>query len=253
MSHTVVDVPGLPPGVEVRRSTRRRRSVTAYREGGLTVVVVPARMARADILTYVDELVGRLQARERRARRTDAQLHARALELAARYLDDRATPATVRWVSNQQRRWGSCTPADRAIRLSDRLQTMPAYVSDYVLLHELVHLLVPGHGPDFEAWMARYPQLLEARAYLAGVDHVLGEGVETFGEPHDVDALAAGRDVAPASSPGADPVAPTLSSVPHADGLVDVRGPAEPTGVAALRRTARTSRRDPGPGAEPLF
>jgi hypothetical protein len=258
MSHTVVDVPGLPPGVEVRRSTRRRRSVTAYREGGRTIVVVPARMARADILAYVDELVGRLEARERRARRTDSELRARALELAARYLDDRATPATVRWVSNQRRRWGSCTPVDRAIRLSDRLQTMPAYVSDYVLLHELVHLLVPGHGADFEAWMTRYPRLLEARAFLAGVDHVLGEGVDTFAEPDegadDVDAVAVGGDAVPvASDPTPSPTSGAAASASTSDSTVDVRDPAAPVGVAALRRTSRSSRHDPGPGAEPLF
>ena len=177
MSQTVVDIPGLPPGVEVRRSTRRRRSVTAFREGGLTVVVVPHRMSRAEIVPYVEELVGRLEARERRGRRTDTELMVRAGELSRRYLEGRAQPATVRWVTNQHRRWGSCTPTDRSIRLSTRLQGMPAYVLDYVLVHELVHLLVLDHGADFEAWMRRYPRLLEARAFLAGVDHATGAGL----------------------------------------------------------------------------
>jgi hypothetical protein len=252
MSHTVVEIPGLPPGVEVRRSARRRRSVTAYREGGVVIVVVPARMGRADILTYVDELVGRLEARERRARRTDDELHARAVELSAHYLDDRAVPDSVRWVSNQRRRWGSCTPADRAIRLSDRLQTMPAHVSDYVLLHELVHLLVPGHGPDFEAWMTRYPRLLEARAFLAGVDHTLGEGVESFGEP---DAGPDGASTAPTPLTGRSPGVDGHGVDGHRvdDRMLDVRELGEPAAVAALRRTSRSSRHDPGPGAEPLF
>jgi predicted metal-dependent hydrolase len=177
MSQSVVDLPGLPPGVEVRRSTRRRRTVTAYREGGRTIVVVPHRMARADIRPYVEELVGRLEARERRSRRTDEELAARARELSRRYLAGRAEPATVRWVSNQTKRWGSCTPADRSIRLSDRLVGMPEHVVDYVLLHELAHLIVPGHGADFEALLVGYPRLLEARAFLAGVDHALGHGL----------------------------------------------------------------------------
>lgn len=178
MSQTVVEIPGLPPGVEVRRSTRRRRSVTAYREGGRTIVVVPQRMARADIPAYVAELVGRLEARESRGRRSDAELVERAAVLSRRYLEGRAVPASVRWVGNQRRRWGSCTPVDRSIRLSDRLQGMPGYVVDYVLLHELVHLLVTAHDSAFEAWMQRYPRLLEARAFLAGVDHALGQGLD---------------------------------------------------------------------------
>ncbi|MFN8167723.1 MAG: M48 family metallopeptidase [Candidatus Nanopelagicales bacterium] len=199
MSQHVIDIPGLPDGVEVRRSTRRRRSVTAYREAGRTVVVVPARMSRAEIVPYVEELVGRLERREARGRRTDAELMARAAELSRLYLDDLAHPATVRWVSNQRRRWGSCTPVDRSIRLSDRLVAMPEYVSDYVLLHELAHLLVLDHGPDFEAWMARYPRLLEARAFLAGVDHATGAGLD-----HDVDEPDEPSGEQPGSVPTVD-------------------------------------------------
>jgi predicted metal-dependent hydrolase len=66
-------------------------------------------------------------------------------------------------------RWGSCTPSERTIRLSRRLSGMPEYVVDYVLLHELAHLLVPGHGRPFWAELAGYPHLERARGYLEGV------------------------------------------------------------------------------------
>jgi hypothetical protein len=109
---------------------------------------------------------------------------------------------------------------------------MPAHVVDYVLLHELTHLLVPGHGPDFEAWMVRYPRLLEARAFLAGVDHATGHGLDA--EPDsaadDVDRGADDDAVAPAPGTAVD-----LSD--------SVRAP------SAVRR----QRPDPGAGAEPLF
>ena len=205
MSQHVVEIPGLPPDVEVRRSTRRRRSVTAYREGGRTIVVVPHRMSRADIRPYVEELVGKLAAREKRSARSDDQLMARARQLSRRYLDGRAVPSSVRFVSNQKKRWGSCTPIDGSIRLSDRLHSMPEHVVDYVLLHELVHLLVADHGPDFEAWMARYPRLVESRAFLAGVDHATGLGLRA--EPDDdvpgdsVAAPPAAARPAPAAAP----------------------------------------------------
>jgi hypothetical protein len=234
MSQQVVDIPGLPPDVEVRRSTRRRRSVTAYREGGRTIVVVPARMTRAEIRPYVDELVARLLLREQRHRRTDAELMVRARELSRRHLDSRATPASVRWVSNQRKRWGSCTPLDSSIRLSDRLMAMPEHVVDYVLLHELVHLLVPGHGPDFEAWMQRYPRLLEARAFLAGVDHATGHGLEPD------DASVDDEDDGLGQPPGDD-----------RDAGAEREPTREPADVVRPPRRARP--RDPGPGAEPLF
>jgi predicted metal-dependent hydrolase len=94
----------------------------------------------------------------------------RARALSAAYLDGAAEPASVRWVDNQHRRWGSCTPADGSIRLSSRLQTMPEYVVDYVLVHELVHLIEPGHDERFWATVARYPKAERARGFLEGVE-----------------------------------------------------------------------------------
>ena len=96
-------------------------------------------------------------------------LAARAGRLSEQYLGGRAVPDTVRWVTNQNTRWGSCTPAEASIRLSHRLQGMPDYVIDYVLLHELAHLLVPGHGPEFWKLLDAYPRTERARGYLEGV------------------------------------------------------------------------------------
>ncbi len=157
------------PLVEVRRSTRRRRTVSAYREGDRVVVLVPARLSRAEETRWVGVMLDRLARSEQRRRPTDTALAQRAAELSRRYLGGRATPAGVRWVGNQSSRWGSCTPADGTIRLSDRLQGMPVWVVDYVLLHELAHLLEPGHGPRFWRLLAGYPQLERARGYLEGV------------------------------------------------------------------------------------
>ena len=89
--------------------------------------------------------------------------------LSEQYLGGRARPASVRWVTNQNTRWGSCTPAEGSIRLSHRLQGMPEYVVDYVLLHELAHLLVPGHGRRFWELLEAYPRTERARGYLEGV------------------------------------------------------------------------------------
>ena len=172
----VLDLPGLPPDVEVRASSRRRRTVSAYREGGRTVVLVPARMSRSEVLSYVGELVGRLDARRRRAGPTDAALQARARDLSNRYLQGAAVPTSVRWSDQQRTLWGSCTSAEGTIRLSTRLHTMPAYVLDAVLVHELVHLLVPHHGEQFQSLLANYPRLAEAEAFLAGVSHADGNG-----------------------------------------------------------------------------
>lgn len=157
------------PDVEVRRSARRRRTVSAYRDGDRTVVLLPARLSRAEEQEWVAAMVARLEARDRRTRPSDAELLARASRLADRYLPG-AVPASVRWADNQQQRWGSCTVEDRAIRLSTRLRGMPEWVIDYVLLHELAHLTVPGHGADFWALLADFPHVGRARGFLEGWD-----------------------------------------------------------------------------------
>lgn len=161
--------PTSPGTVEVRRSTRRSRTVSAYREGDRTVVLIPARMSHAEEQRWVAQMLERLARQERRRTPGDETLSARARELSGEYLEGRAVARNVRWVTNQNSRWGSCTPGDGTIRLSHRLQGMPGYVVDYVLLHELAHLLVPDHGPGFWALLDAYPRTERARGYLEGV------------------------------------------------------------------------------------
>jgi len=153
----------------VRRSHRRTRTVSAYRKDGKVIVMIPARFTRAEETEWVDTMLGKLIRSEQRGRRTDEQLMRRARELARDYLQAQVQPASVRWVSNMTTRWGSCTTGEGTIRLSDRLQTMPTWVIDYVLLHELAHLIEPSHNARFWHWVDQYPKSERAKGYLEGV------------------------------------------------------------------------------------
>lgn len=154
--------------VEVRRSRRRVRTVTAFREGGRMVVAIPARFTRAQEREWVRVMVMRLAVQDQRRRPSDERLAARAAELSERYLGGRARPTSIVWSTRQGRRWGSCTPADGRIRISTRLQGLPGWVLDYVLVHELTHLLHSGHGPEFWALVDAYPRAERARGFLDG-------------------------------------------------------------------------------------
>ena len=161
--------PGVPqPRVEVRRSKRRRRTVSAYREGERIVVLIPASLSRREEAEWVETMVARVERAEARRRPSDDDLMRRATALSRAWLEGRAAPATVRWVDNQRSRWGSCTPVDRSIRLSSRLRDMPGWVVDYVLVHELAHLIEAGHNDRFWAWVHRYPDAERAKAWLDG-------------------------------------------------------------------------------------
>jgi predicted metal-dependent hydrolase len=165
------------PVVEVRRSQRRRRTVSAYRDGERVVVLIPDQFSRAEESEWVDRMLARLAAREERLGRSDEELLIRSRRLIDRYLSEHgrvAVPTSVRWVTNQNGRWGSCTPADRTIRISHRIQEMPDWVIDYVLLHELAHLVVPSHNARFWALVGRYPKAERARGYLEGVAAAAG-------------------------------------------------------------------------------
>jgi len=155
------------PAVRVERSARRRKTVSAYREGDTVVVLLPARMSRHEEAHWVAAMLERLDARERRLQpQGDDGLVRRARMLARRYLGGTVEPRSVRWVGNMRTRYGSCTPEDGSIRLSDRLAAFPGWVRDYVLVHELVHLAVPNHSPEFWRLVARYPLAERARGFL---------------------------------------------------------------------------------------
>ena len=121
-------------------------------------------MSKAEAERFADEMRGRF---EKKRAKSDVDLMGRARALCRTY--DIPRPASVRWVTNQNSRWGSCTPADGAIRLSDRLRTVPLWVVDYVLVHELAHLRHPDHSPAFWATVNRYPRTERARGFLEGM------------------------------------------------------------------------------------
>jgi predicted metal-dependent hydrolase len=147
--------------VEVVRSPRRRKTVQAREVNGVLRVSIPATMTKHDEERWVAEMVRRMQ---RRTATDSVDLTRRAVFLAARY--GLQPPDTIRWVDNQEWRWGSCSPADGSVRISSRLAKEPPWVLDYVIVHELAHLDVPRHGGAFWAVVNRYPMTERARGFL---------------------------------------------------------------------------------------
>lgn len=167
----------MPDDVVIRRSARRTRSLQARREAGVIVVTVPASLSAGDCERLVPGLVERLRRREAGGRRHgDDDLAAAAARLAfdlAPELLLLERLGSVNWSSRQRRRWGSCTTATGDIRISDRLRTMPHWVTDFVIFHELLHLEEVHHTARFHTLMRRYPQHDLAKGFLQGVAFTL--------------------------------------------------------------------------------
>jgi predicted metal-dependent hydrolase len=151
--------------IELVRGTRRRKHVEAVLVGDHLRVSFPRWMSLAEAQEMAQELAERMR---RRVDPSCINLGARARRLARQYSLPR--PKGVRWVDNMSQRWGSCTPDDGTIRISSRLAAYPAWVLDYVLVHELAHLLVDSHGPAHDALVDRYPLAERARGFLIAVD-----------------------------------------------------------------------------------
>lgn len=147
--------------VEVVRSARRKRTVGAELRGDVLRVTVPSWMTRAEEVAWVEKMAASFR-RKRSAERID--LTDRASTLARRH--ELPRPREIRWADDMTTRWGSCTPGTGTIRLSTRLAKFPDWVVDYVIVHELCHLEVRGHGPDFWRLVHRYPKAERAIGYL---------------------------------------------------------------------------------------
>ncbi|MEQ1700975.1 MAG: M48 family metallopeptidase [Ilumatobacteraceae bacterium] len=150
-----------PFRIEVVRSARRKRTVGAQLIGDLLKVTVPSWMSRAETEAWVAKMSASFE-RKRTAERID--LAERAVTLARRY--ELPRPRDIRWADDMTTRWGSCTVTTGHIRISTRLAAFPTWVLDYVIVHELAHLEVGGHGPDFWRLAHRYPKAERAIGYL---------------------------------------------------------------------------------------
>ena len=152
--------------VEVRRSPRRKKTISAEIVGEALIVSVPERLSRAEEQEWVTVMARRMSERRRKDRlNSDGALRTKAEQLADRYLGG-VRPAEITWVTNQQSRWGSCCPDDGTIRISIALADYPAWVRDYVIVHELAHLVVADHSPGFWDLVNRYPLTERARGFL---------------------------------------------------------------------------------------
>ena len=151
------------------RSAKRKKTVSAELKNGELVVRAPARMSDRELAPIIEKLQKRLRKKTNRIPKTDDDLEVMAQQLNQTYFSGRLKWQSIRYVTNQNRRFGSCTPSLGTIRLSDRLASMPDWVLKYVIVHELAHLEEANHGPNFWALVNQYPLTERARGYLMAI------------------------------------------------------------------------------------
>ena len=147
--------------IEVVRSSRRRKTVQAQLVDGVLRIAIPDHLSPAEEAEWVRKMRSRFVGDVDPA---SIDLEARAAKLAKRY--SLPSPERITWSARQRTIWGSCTVATGVVRISRRVAAFPTWVLDYVIVHELAHLLEADHGPNFWDVVNRYPMAERARGYL---------------------------------------------------------------------------------------
>jgi predicted metal-dependent hydrolase len=152
--------------IKIIRSNRRRKTIQARQVENTIEILAPAHMSDKELEPHIENLLGRIERRRQTNKLDDGALESRAAIFNKQYFRGRLKWHSIRWVANQNSRYGSCTPARGTIRISHRVAELPKFVRDYVLVHELAHLAEANHGKNFWALVNQYPKTERARGYL---------------------------------------------------------------------------------------
>ncbi|HUZ88815.1 MAG TPA: M48 family metallopeptidase [Candidatus Acidoferrales bacterium] len=159
-----------PTQIRVVASPRRRRTVSARLVDGVIELRVPSWMSESERASWAERMRNRIEHQIGRAQPSDRVLEGRAQALNQRHFDGRLSWSSIAF-AEQQHRWGSCSWTAGVIRISSRAALLPAFVRDYLLMHEMAHLEVPDHSERFWQLVYSYPQTERARGYLMALDH----------------------------------------------------------------------------------
>ena len=168
----------MEPSIKIIRSANRKKTVSARLVNGVIEVRTPKNISDKELERIVNELKERIQKQQKKRQLNKSEdLESRAQELNKRYFNGELKFQKIEYVTNQQKRLGSCTTFNGTIRISDTVAQLPRWVSDYVLVHELAHLKIPNHSKEFWKLVNVYPLTERARGYLMALS-VLDERKE---------------------------------------------------------------------------
>lgn len=166
-------------GIPVSLERRRIKNINLYIRPphGDVLVTVPLRVSEAQVMRFLSEKEDwiithreRMIAKEKERREeglrtmTDRSVtdeeSARLKEQISRFAAKWEPVMGVhceRWtIRDMKSRWGSCTVTKKTIRLNLQLAKKPEECVEYVVVHELTHLLEPSHNARFHAYMKTY-------------------------------------------------------------------------------------------------
>ncbi len=155
--------------VKIIRSAKRKRTIQAKMVNGTLWIYFPSGMTKDEEQKWIKEMKNRFAKKKRQQKlNKKGSLQKRAQQMNQQYFDG-ALQYYIKYVANQTSKFGSCTPKTKMIRISDRIATMPQWVQDYVIIHELAHLIHPNHSKKFWKTVHQYKYTERAIGYLIAI------------------------------------------------------------------------------------
>ncbi len=115
---------------------------------------------------WISKIIERFEKHQRKLKLNDKYLEKRAKEINKKYFGGKLKIKSVTFSMNQNTIFGSCTPDKGTIRLSHKARNMPKWVLDYLIIHELAHLIYHNHSKAFWKLVNKYPYAERAKGFL---------------------------------------------------------------------------------------
>ncbi|MBU0693347.1 MAG: M48 family metallopeptidase [Candidatus Omnitrophica bacterium] len=153
--------------VEIIKNLRRRRTISAKVVGGVMRVSAPGNISQEKLSGIINKFKQRFKNKKvKQELNQNEDLPAQAEKLNQRYFSGKLNIVSIEYVTSQNGRFGCCNYKNKTIRISHRLAQMPGWVKDYVIVHELAHLIEPNHSKSFWDIVSRYKLAERAKGFL---------------------------------------------------------------------------------------
>lgn len=160
--------------IKIIRSRRRRRTVSARVIKDTLLISAPALLSQERL----DRIVADFKIKfERKKLKEDLDRKQSLADIAQKineqYFGNKLKINSIEYAIDQDSKYGCCNYSSGRIRISHKVGLMPSWVRDYVVIHEMAHLLEPNHSANFWEIVSRYKLAERARGYLmaAGVEN----------------------------------------------------------------------------------
>ena len=169
--------------VKVNFSQKRIRTIGAKMVGDTMHINAPAGIPQERLQRVIDKFKIRFEKQKLRQElnKTPETLQEIAQRLNNQYFSGKLEIKSIEYSVNQDRIFGICNHRTKNIKISYRLKEMPDWVRNYVIIHELAHIIEPNHGENFWNIVNRYSLSERARGYL------LAKGLESNESEKDVE------------------------------------------------------------------